>query len=143
MPFVNQDNARKENNYSEVINEIAEKKVCPFCPDQIHNFHKLPIEEKNYWLVTQNMYAYKPTKFHYLLIHKKHIEAITEISDEAWAELKQIISDTKVSGGTFMCRFGETKYTGATVTHLHAHIIQSDPDNPDYDKAKGVMTRVG
>lgn len=143
MSFVNQDNARKENNYSKVINEIAEKKVCPFCPDQIHNFHKLPIEEKTYWLVTQNMYAYKPTKFHYLLIHKKHIETIAEISDDAWTELKQIISDTKVSGGTLMCRFGETKYTGASVTHLHAHIIQSDPDSPDYDKTKGVMTRVG
>ena len=143
MSFVNQDNARRENNYSKVIAEISEKKVCPFCPDQIKNFHKLPIDERVHWLVTQNMYAYKPTKFHYLLIHKNHIQSIAEISDDAWKELKHIITETKVPGGTLMLRFGETKYTGASVTHLHAHIIQSDPDSPDYDKTKGILTRVG
>ncbi len=81
-----------------------------------------------------------------MLIHKTHISDISEISPEAWTELHTIIGTEKITrditGGTFIMRFGETKYTGASVTHLHAHLFQSDPDHQDYGPS-GVLTRVG
>ncbi len=144
--FVDQSNARP-GTYGEVIADIAQKGVCPFCPEQIHNFHKKPIEKRQYWLVTDNMYPYPATKQHMLLVHITHIEHISDISKEAWAELHEIIREqTKkhhIAGGSFVLRFGDTKFTGASVTHLHAHIIQSNPDDQQYDKQKGLQVRLG
>ena len=145
--FVDIKNARP-GEYEGVIAEIQSGKFCPFCPDYIKQskYHKNPIDEKEYWLVTNNSYPYKPTKQHILLIHKEHIEDITEISEAAWGELRTIIKDEakkrNIEGGSFVLRFGNTKYTGASVTHLHAHIIQSDPDSSDYKK-EGLFVRVG
>ncbi len=144
--FVNLTNARP-GVYEKVIKDIQESAICPFCPEHINNIHKNPIEEKKFWLVTDNMYPYKPTRKHLLLIHKKHIEHVGELTKEAWDELFDIIkTETKklgMEGGTFMMRFGNTKYTGASVSHLHCNLLQSDPDHPDYEKTKGVITRVG
>lgn len=144
--FVNKQNARP-GVYSEVIKQIAEQKVCPFCPEQLANFHKNPIELGKYWLATDNMYPYKPNKHHLLFIHIAHIQHIAEISPEAWAELGEIIrqqtAKRQITGGTFYLRFGDTHFTGASVTHLHANLVQSDPEDPAYDPAKGIYTRVG
>jgi ATP adenylyltransferase len=144
--FVNPDNS-KRGEYAKVIDEIAREKICPFCPEHVHRIHPKPIEEKKYWLVTDNAYPYKPVKQHLLLIHKEHIEHVTQLSSEAWEELRTILSELSkeknIEGGALMMRFGVTKYTGASVTHLHAQLIQGNPDDPEYDKEKGVICRVG
>lgn len=144
--FVNPDNS-KRGEYAKVIDDIAKEKICPFCPEHIHRIHPNPIVEKTFWLVTDNAYPYKPVKQHLLLVHKAHIETVAELSKEAWSELQDIIvelsKDKDMAGGAFMMRFGDTKYTGASVTHLHAQIVQGDPDSPEYDKAKGVICRIG
>jgi len=148
-PLVNHANtqARPDGQYGEVIKRIAEDGVCPFCPENLAKYHKLPVTEKKYWLLTDNMYPYKPKKYHRLLIHKAHISHLSDLSTEAWAELHEIIKDESaragIAGGTFIVRFGDTKYTGASVTHLHANLVQSDPDDPSYDKVKGLITRIG
>jgi ATP adenylyltransferase len=143
---VNIDNARP-GVYTDVIKKIEQDKICPFCPEHLLTIHPNPIEGKKYWVVTDNAYPYKPKKEHVLLIHKKHISNINELSPEAWVELKEIInteqSKRNITGGTLMMRFGETKFTGASVTHLHAHLFQSDPDSEEYDRTKGVLTRIG
>ena len=145
--FVNVANTdnHKGSNYDKVIKDIAEKKVCPFCPEQLKNFHKNPIlSEGNFWLATDNMYPYKGAKTQILFIHKAHITSISEITEKAWAELRELInkmvSERKVPGGTFMMRFGDTRFTGATVTHLHAQIISSGPGEPGTEP---IITRVG
>ena len=143
---VNLNNARP-GVYAEVIKKIGENKICPFCSEHLHSIHPNPIQEKNYWLVTDNAYPYKPKKEHILLIHKTHISDMFEISKDAWTELHDIMDELEktknIEGGAFLMRFGNTKYTGASVTHLHAHIFQSNPDDPEYDKSKGVITRIG
>ena len=131
--FVDTSNTkgRPDGHYASVIQDIAKQGVCPFCAENIANYHKKEITTKKFWLVTESMYPYKPTRKHFLLIHREHIAHIQEISAEAWVELQEIIKDLTLSnditGGSLMLRFGDTKFTGASVTHLHAHIIQSDP----------------
>jgi ATP adenylyltransferase len=143
---VNLDNARP-GAYADIIKKIGDNKICPFCTEHLTSIHPNPIEEKTHWFITDNAYPYKPKREHILLIHKTHISDVTDLSQEAWIELKEIINIEKkkrdITGGTLMMRFGETKYTGASVTHLHAHLFQSNPDDPEYDKTKGVLTRVG
>jgi diadenosine tetraphosphate (Ap4A) HIT family hydrolase len=139
--------SRPDASYGKVIEQIAKDGVCPFCPENLAKYHKLPVTEKKHWLVTDNMYPYKPSNYHRLLIHKAHIEHISELSPEAWAELSEIIREeskrANIAGGTFVMRFGDTKYTGASVTHLHANLVQSNPDDLTYNKEKGLLTRIG
>lgn len=143
---VNLNNARP-GVYAKVISEISDSGLCPFCEVRLSKIHPNPLEQKKYWTITNNAYPYIPKKEHILLIHREHIEDISELKTEAWIELQEIIRElTKtrnISGGTFMLRFGETKFTGASVVHLHAHLFQSDPEDPSYDPKKGVITRVG
>jgi len=143
--IVNKGNAR-DGIYKETIEKISKDGVCPFCNEHLDKYHKNPVDEYNHWLVTDNQYPYKPTKVHKLLIHKAHIENISQISRQAWIELQNIIDtlvQQNINGGTFLLRFGDTLYTGASVTHLHAHIIQSDPSSSEYKKDMGLLTRVG
>jgi ATP adenylyltransferase len=146
MNYVNKDNSQR-GSYAQVISDIAEQKICPFCPEHVHTIHPNPIEEKKYWLVTDNAFPYASVKHHILLVHKVHIEHIHELSLEAWEELHDILDELTLArnivGGSFVMRFGDTHFTGASVSHLHAQLIQGDPDGPEYDKTTGVMCRVG
>lgn len=149
-PFVDPNNSQARpdgGKYASVLNQIAKDGVCPFCPDNLTKYHKKPLEEKAFWTVTDNMYPYKPSKHHRLIIHRAHITHLNELSPEAWNELLDIFkketANRGIAGGTFIMRFGDTKFTGASVTHLHAHIVQSDPDDSTYDKAQGLKMRIG
>ena len=97
-------NARR-GRYHEVIKNIEKEGVCPFCPKHLRTYHKKPILKKGkYWWVTKNMYPYENAKFHFLLIHKKHIESLSEISVNAWAELHRhyawLLKKYCIPGGT-------------------------------------------
>jgi len=97
------------------------------------------------------MYPYHPVKHHLLFIHKKHIVDVRKLSNVAWKELFALISletnKRKIAGGTFAIRFGDTHFTGASVVHLHAHLVQSNPEHKDYAIEKkintGVLMRIG
>jgi diadenosine tetraphosphate (Ap4A) HIT family hydrolase len=145
--FVNLENIahRPTGVYSGVISQIQKDGVCPFCPESLAKYHKNPIiKEGKFWLLTNNMYPYEGAKYHALLIHKAHITKFSEISKEAWAELNEFMNyftgENKIPGGTFIMRFGDTRYTGASVSHLHANLIS--PDGEDKDR-KPIIARVG
>ena len=144
--FVNLNNARP-GKYEAEIKKILDAGVCPFCVKHLRTYHKKPIEEKKFWWLTDNDYPYELSQNHILIIHKEHIEMPEEMKLEAAKELWEIIAKVtkkrNIAGGTFFMRFAETKFTGAAVVHLHAHIIQSNPDDPNYDPKIGLMARVG
>ena len=143
---MNQQNARP-GGYDKVIADIAAQNLCPFCPEHLAEFHKKPMQHRNHWIVTDNQYPYVPSKHHKLIIHTTHIDHISKIVPAAWNELYEIVQslvrEHVVTGGTFLMRFGETKFTGASVTHLHVNLVQSNPDDPSYDVAIGLRTRIG
>lgn len=143
--FVNLENSKRDQKYSNAIKTIIDDGVCPFCSENIKKYHKNPIiEENNSWIATDNMYPYEGTKFHILLIHKKHLTLLDEIGSDAWSELYHltnlVIKKRKIKGGTIFMRFGDTKFTGATVTHLHAHIVSTDIEKQDRSP---ILTRIG
>jgi diadenosine tetraphosphate (Ap4A) HIT family hydrolase len=147
MTFVNSDNTkhRPDGKYNNVINQIQKDGVCPFCPEQLEKYHKNPIlKSGTFWVVTDNMYPYKGAQYHVLFIHKEHISNISELSSEALLELHKLINEhlkeKNIPGGTFMMRFGDTRYTGASVTHLHAHLISPDGTQKDREP---ILARVG
>lgn len=121
----------KNARFSEQLNKMKEMHklgICMFCKEGMKKYHGAPIlREKKWWFVTKNDYPYEGTKVHILIAYKKHIDSINNISSGAMTELlghiKWIIKKYKMPGGVFAMRFGDTNYTGATIKHLHAHII--------------------
>lgn len=139
-----QNTGRPDGKYRKVIQSIAKDNVCPFCPDNLANYHKNPILiEGSHWLLSDSMYPYKNAAHHFILIHKEHIENIQDITQVAWNEFKRIIDDVtrvkELPGATLLFRYGMTDYTGASVSHLHAQIVSGQGRKG----IEPIITRVG
>ncbi len=136
------DNIRREDQ-KKVMDEIAEQKHCPFCPENLLKYHKKPIiKEGKYWVLTDNQWPYEKIKHQILAIYKSHIEHIREMEPAAGAELIELFKDEAVKrnmpGGGIAIRFGSNPEHGSygnSVLHIHAHLIEPDLDALAPDEA--------
>jgi len=124
---VNLDHARQSHQIA-VMKQIVADDKCPFCMENLMQYHTNPIlEESAHWILTENFAPYDGTKKHYLLISKKHCVGFWELSPEAQVNLFEMFNhvriDDAMAGGTIVMRWGDTEYNSATVTHLHAQLI--------------------
>lgn len=117
----------KSKEYKNVLTNIIKTDKCPFCPDNFKYHKNLILKKHQGWIATANSWPYKDTKHHFLFIPNKHL---TQFSDLTVKDLKAvkdlidwIVAKYKIKGGGVTLRFGEQKYTGATVSHLHFHLI--------------------
>ena len=125
--FVRIRSAGKRKKYAAVLQKIKKDGVCPFCPEGFI-YHTRPIlRSGKHWIVTENMNPYEGAKYHFLFVHKKHIESIEKMHHKALQELLGHIAwvkkNFKLKGASLFIRSGDMKYTGASVQHLHAHFI--------------------
>ena len=143
---VNSKNAKGRGDYADIIQQISEEGKCPFCQDNF-KYHRKPILKKRKgWFITEASWPYKDTKHHFIVLGEKHKEEITEVKNSDWEAinflLKWISKEFKIKGGGFLMRFGDTHYTGASVCHLHAHIIVPEIDKKTKE-AKVVYFPIG
>lgn len=143
--FVNIVNARK-GEYKRVIETIAKTGQCPFCPKNF-KYHKKPIyKTKGNWFLTNNSWPYKNTSQHLVIIDKKHKEKFSELKNKDLAEVGYLVNFAikkwRIKGGALCMRFGDTKFTGASVAHLHFHIISPEL-NKKTQRAKVVKFPIG
>lgn len=125
--FVNLDNARNDHQ-RQVMEDISHHGECPFCPENLHKYHNQQILRRGkHWILTPNQWPYDNTQLHLLAIAAQHVITLSELDSGAgeellghfkWAEKKYSIK----AGGLTM-RFGDISNTGATVYHLHGHLI--------------------
>ena len=112
-----------------VMKQIHKDGICPFCAENLKKYHEGEIiEESNHWFVTTNDHPYKGMLVHLMFVYKRdHIECLSRLPPQAMADLQKLsrkyIQEMKIDGGTLLLRFGDTNYNGASVSHLHAHII--------------------
>ena len=116
------------DDYTQTLKAIIEEGFCPFCEEHLFKHHRKPILRKSkYWLVTENSWPYKGVQFHFLFISRTHIEAVEDVSFLMWVDLfsqyGELVTENDIKGATLMIRSGDTKITGASVNHLHAHLI--------------------
>ena len=141
--FLNMSHARTGAQEKD-MRKIQKDGVCPFCADYIKKYHKPPVlKENNSWFVTENMYPYSNAKIHLLFINKDHLIDTTELNSDSLNELLDLlnwsVSEYDIVGGTFLLRFGDTRFNGATVSHLHAQLVVGDADNPEHKPVKVVV----
>ena len=140
---VNLAHARTEEQMA-VMEQIVHDGVCPFCQEHFLKYHPKPILKKGaHWLVTENAFPYNGARVHLLFVYLQHIVLPPAESDHL-SELFELITWARkeygIRGGTLLLLFGETRYNGASVDHLHAHLVVGDADKPDH---KGVRVKVG
>ncbi|OGZ27766.1 MAG: hypothetical protein A2365_03965 [Candidatus Nealsonbacteria bacterium RIFOXYB1_FULL_40_15] len=124
--FVNLKNARR-GEYSKVIEEIQKTGKCPFCKENF-KYHKKPIyKRRGSWLLTNNSWPYKNSETHLIILGEEHKENFSEITSKDLEAIRFLanwaIKKFKIKGGAVATRFGDTNYTGASVSHIHFHII--------------------
>jgi diadenosine tetraphosphate (Ap4A) HIT family hydrolase len=137
---VNQKNSGTHEDggtYSSVINEIANKNICPFCPGELYlKHHKEPIiKEGRYWLFTKNSYPYKEAQLHLMFILKRHETKVENLDPEELGEiaamLKEYLPAHNINHGSLFIRSGDTRYNSSSVEHLHAQYVSKNPELPD------------
>jgi len=143
--FVNLKNART-GEYRKVIEEITKTGKCPFCKENF-KYHKKPIfKKRGNWFLTDDSWSYKNAALHLLIIGEKHKEKFSELTKkdlEAVSFLtKWAIKKWEIKGGGLAMRFGDTNFTGASVSHMHFHII-SPEINKKTNRSKTVNFPVG
>lgn len=140
--MINTENSRKSNQ-KQAMKRIEDRDECPFCLENLKKEHKQPIlKEGDFWLATLNQWPYEEAALHILLICKFHAETLSDLSSDAGAELIELIqwveNQYSVDSGGVCMRFGNVKHNGATVAHLHVHLLQ--PEKPeqkrDYEPIK-------
>lgn len=125
--FVNLDNARLDEQRA-VMQSIAEAGVCPFCPENLALYHKSEIlKTGEHWMLTYNQWPYDNTKLHLLAIAKYHATSLAGMQVGAAEELFDFLRWAEehyaITFGGVCMRFGDIQKNGATVDHLHVHLI--------------------
>ena len=129
---VNKRFAIGKGEYENVIDSIEKSGLCPFCPENFIHHKKDIIKEGGDWFLTENSWPYKDTKHHFIIICRKHKENFSDLSIEDFDNVRGLVNFAiekyDIKGGALALRFGNTDYTGATVCHLHFHIIYPELD---------------
>lgn len=144
VEFVNLNNADRSEDQLQVYKEIAERGECPFCLENLYKTNPQPIvREGKYWNILPSRWPYAHTATHLLAITRRHVESVAELGDEAEAAGAELFSHLKwaeleyqIAAGGLAMRFGDVAHTGASVSHLHGHIIQPDPNRPKEAKVR-------
>ena len=124
-----------------LMEKIEKDDVCPFCPEHFKKYHpKEVLKETEWWMVTENMSPYEGTRVHLILVYKKHIAMPNKMDPKAATELVKlfdwVIKKYKIKGGSFFVRFGDTRYTGGSVDHLHVQLLTGTAKSDDKKRDK-------
>ncbi len=134
----------RNDRQRQVMERIGERAECPFCEENLRKYHKRKILKRGkYWTLTPNQWPYDHTKHHLIAIARKHVETLDDLPKAAFAELLDLFRwaerKYRLDYGAIAMRFGDVRGTGATVLHLHAHLIVGDPDAPGYEAVRFKM----
>jgi hypothetical protein len=112
----------------EKMEKCIELGICPFCWENLKEWHDAPVlEYGKFWAITGNDYPYNGSRCHYLAIYRDHISSIFNIPPGAGDELLELFVGLSVRNNikdaAILMRFGKMIHTGATINHLHAHLV--------------------
>jgi ATP adenylyltransferase len=105
--------------------------TCLFCPDGLRQQAREQILlETSHWSVMPNKFPYRGTSFHLLVIPHQHAADIIDLEPSSQCDFWSVLAimrerfDLKHYG--LGIRNGDCKLTGATVAHVHAHVVVGD-----------------
>lgn len=102
--------------------------ICLFCPQQLASHPRQEVLFRTrHWSATLNEFPYQGTSLHLLLVPHQHAADLLELSDEVrgdfWAALAAAVERHGLSHYGLGIRNGDCRFTGATIQHVHAHVL--------------------
>ena len=117
----------KSESYRLALEEIRKDGKCPFCPENFKWHAKPELHSQGNWFITEATWPYENAKYHFLIIGREHKESFVELSPNDLREIAFLVNAVTIQfaipGAGLTLRFGDSEYTGATVKHLHFHLI--------------------
>lgn len=118
-----------------VLEQINADGVCPFCYENLQRYHKNHLYTSEHWIVTENQWPYTHASRHILIIAQRHVESPSELTPQEWVDWNMAnsyaMSLFDISSGAICMRFGDPELSGASVVHLHSHIVVPRKDAPE------------
>lgn len=134
--YYNHAAARTDPQRTE-MQRLEQARICRFCTD---NTTEEIILENAHWFVTSNAFPYASTQLHLLVIPKKHYTSLVEMPNDAKWSYLSIITEIemrfKLEAYSHFMRVGTMARTGASIAHLHAHVIVGDSEAPDFEPVR-------
>jgi ATP adenylyltransferase len=126
------ENARTEEQRAEMA-RLDAAGICLFCPEHLARQEDQRIVlSTRHWTATPNRFPYSGTSFHMLLIPDQHARDLLELSDEVradfWVALAALAEASELRYYGLGVRNGDCRFTGATVEHVHAHVLAGPDD---------------
>jgi diadenosine tetraphosphate (Ap4A) HIT family hydrolase len=119
--------------------------ICIFCPssysydsdedvlleyDSGKSYKKRVKGESTHWVLLHNEYPYLGTRHHLLLVPKRHVTELSELSGVEQVDLLTMLGD--LAGRFGHCaiglRSGDMAYNGGTIAHLHVHLVVAEEE---------------
>jgi diadenosine tetraphosphate (Ap4A) HIT family hydrolase len=106
-------------------NSFPKPKDCSFCED---DFTARTVEETKHAVVVTNRVAYNLWELrtvidHYMIVPKKHVHELQELSDEALADIVRLIAKYEAAGYNIYARAANNNQR--SVHHQHTHLIKT------------------
>lgn len=126
------DNYRTEQQLAE-MRRLEAAGICLFCPEALREHARQRVEiETRHWAVTPNAYPYAGTRLHLLVVPVRHVNDLLDLDEDSladfWDAMRQIRQRYNLDHYGLGVRNGNCSFTGATIAHVHAHVLVGDPD---------------
>jgi ATP adenylyltransferase len=107
--------------------------ICLFCPEELgRHAGAAAFLRTEHWTVMPNDFPYAGTSLHLMLIPHQHASDLLELGAAAQSDFFTALAAAREQYGFghygLGVRNGDCRYTGATIAHLHAHVIVAPPD---------------
>ena len=128
-------NARTADQLAE-MRRLDAAGICLFCPDGLarHARQRILLQTRH-WSVTPNEFPYRGASLHLLLVPDQHAADLLDLSEEVrqdfWEALTAVAREHELSHYGLGVRNGDCRYTGATIRHVHAHVLVGDDGDAD------------
>jgi ATP adenylyltransferase len=125
------DNYRTQEQLAE-MRRLEAAGICLFCPAELREHARQRVVlETAHWAVTPNEFPYGGTRLHLLVVPVRHVNDMLDLEDaelaDFWAALRLVRQRYGLEYYGLGVRNGNCSFTGATITHVHAHVVVGDP----------------
>jgi ATP adenylyltransferase len=115
------------------MRELEAAGSCLFCPAELDAHPGAAgFLRTAHWTVLPNDFPYQGATLHLLLVPRQHARDLLELDAAARADFFTALEAARDRYGFahygLGVRNGECRYTGATIAHLHAHVLVAPPE---------------
>ena len=125
--MINLANAGDRDAYIKKLHAWDAAGECPLCEKGLREAGNEILRVSNGWQLITTRFPYKNTDQHLLILPIKHVDSFREITGDDFVTVQSLllwaVEHFQMPGGGLTLRFGDLDYSGATISHVHFHII--------------------